>query len=226
MDNRPSKEELLIKYLMAEEDGQDFIQWQKKHNQEAAPPISPEFHQRIQKELHSNKFRSPVIRRNWKRAIAVMVTVVVCLSVSAVAVVPKIYNFCVGKQSNAVVISNEFITPEEVYIDASNVAQPSFLPKGFTLATAEQTVSVTTLVYQNPAGDSITYQQYPDESLLFLSREPEDIETKIDIAGQTGILIEKANLTMLAWGMAPRYFLSGSISKDLLIQVAESVPID
>lgn len=227
MDNSPKKkEEALCDYLLCEY-LENPPQPQNWNESEEAPPPDDIFLSRIDRELaQQTKRKMGTPRKYLQPAAAVVLVLLLALSVTAVAQNWNIYNFLVSYSKHGVSVSNGEVESEPaIYVDYSNTYVPSYVPKGYNIGSRADGNGIVSLLWQNKSGDKIRLDQYQIKNQLELSKEAADTMTEIQIQGQKGILIQegKTGKLTLMWGTNPQFVLSGVISKEEAIKMAESV---
>ena len=97
---------------------------------------------------------------------------------------------------------------------------PTSLPEGYTLTTADSTISRKRMVFVNDDQNEIVFNQYTDGTDLQLDTE-NAATYEVDIGGKSGLMIEKNGITTIHWNIDDRSFLLRSgIDKSILLDIA------
>lgn len=108
--------------------------------------------------------------------------------------------------------------------DAENIAfRPTYLPEGFELEETEVFPAKVFITFVDKQKHRINFQSYISEGALVTEFTNEQKEP-IEIGGQEGYIVRKEESKTIIWQNGENAFrLSGDISEEELIRIAESV---
>jgi len=177
----------------------------------------------IKKDVRKRK-RSGIIKRAGKAAasIAIIITVLSTVLLSVKATRNAIFNAFINWKEKSAEI--KFDDPDK---NENGIYKPTYIPEGFSEESTSKFGDTYTIIYKNDNGDSILFDQLPaDGGDIKVDNENSKYDI-FSISGKTAYLFEATSAddrSVLIWEENDTAFqITGSISKDELIHICESI---
>lgn len=177
-----------------------------------------------QAKAEEDKARRKANRRFWLPKPAI---VFLCMAVIGVATMPQVDAFRVRMQNLFMGITDsraelKYKLDDTEGMSESEMPLPKYLPKGYRITESGGEGGRICLLFENEKKESLVFELSETEVTQFNFHTVE--VSNVDINGIEGCFFTKKDTNALIWEYSKyAYSLSGTVSKDELIKVAESV---
>lgn len=191
--------------------------------------FSEAFEKKMQKLIRvQKKSYFYLINTAAKRVALIVLAIIITLTTTA---------FSVKAIREAVIefFIETFTTHSEVSVKGDEVlvytefkrVEPQYLPEGFILSRDISDDYICYIIYNNSDGKVISYSQYINDGAP-ISVDTEGIETKsVYINGLEGIMYENKGINKIVFGDENYFYeIKGQTSKEELLKIAESIPLE